>query len=728
MAFALILALGFSCLAPCANTAGAGELNLLPTPKAVKLTGGAMPLTAASRIVAADPALKPLAEIFSREILALTRLRLAPAGGEPKAGDIVLTIDPKLWANEDILTVQKRKVVGTRNYAHTIEVSDRAVVEGWDYRAVCEGTATLLQALIIKDGGASLPKMTVKDWPHADYTGIMIDCARQEIPIMALKDAVDAARFWKVRYLHLHVADDSALVFPLKCYPDAGKFNGAIHGGDTPKVWDRQELIKLAAYADARGVTLVPELETPGHCGSYQAAIGKLGDPGARMMDIANDSIYPVLDKIITEMCEVFKSSPYFHIGGDEIQWGWFINKPHVREYLKDHNMRPLGKGGQDDLLARFVLKLNEIVKRNGKKTIFWGGWQGPPQIAALNDCIVYSWFRGAKEAQKAGFTTITVPWEIKVPFEEWSMYHSNGEVLTKEDRVLGHSRPMWEMSAEELTRAWIDGMSERQERTWGPDTKMDVKEFRARERAARARMGRLVRPVTIKVDGDISPAGGVMTNKYVGAATITLTADIPPGCRIHYTLDKTEPAAKSPLYEKPFKHEGRLRLRTAMIDKAGERIGGITFSERYEHVGYEKSLSTGKPVETSGGKNPKEKPEFAVDGYADIGQFWGTIPAPQWLRVDLEKPYKIDRINVIPYWDYNRYYQYTVEVSADGKKWTQVVDASKNNVAGTEKGYVHKFKPVRARYVKINMLKNSDNPAVHVVELRVYEAAAKPM
>ena len=49
-------------------------------------------------------------------------------------------------------------------------------------------------------------------------------------------------------------------------------------------------------------------------------------------------------------------------------------------------------------------------------------------------------------------------------------------------------------------------------------------------------------------------------------------------------------------------------------------------------------------------------------------------------------------------------------------------MDASKNNVAGTEKGYVHKFKPVRARYVKVNMLKNSDNPAVHIVELRVYK------
>jgi hypothetical protein len=68
------------------------------------------------------------------------------------------------------------------------------------------------------------------------------------------------------------------------------------------------------------------------------------------------------------------------------------------------------------------------------------------------------------------------------------------------------------------------------------------------------------------------------------------------------------------------------------------------------------------------------------------------------------------------------RYYQYTVELSTDDKNWTVAVDASKNTEAGTEKGYMHKFKATKARYVKVNMLKNSDNPAVHLVEVRVYE------
>jgi hypothetical protein len=139
--------------------------------------------------------------------------------------------------------------------------------------------------------------------------------------------------------------------------------------------------------------------------------------------------------------------------------------------------------------------------------------------------------------------------------------------------------------------------------------------------------------------------------------------------------------------------------------------------------VGFAKSLSTGKPVETSGGKNGAEKAEYAADGWVDINKFWGTKPAPQWWKVDLEKEQSIDRVQVVPYFDGHRYYQYNVEVSTDGQAWKQVADASKNAEVGTEKGYTHKFEPVKARHVRVNMLKNSDNPAVHLVEVRVFEA-----
>jgi hypothetical protein len=229
---------------------------------------------------------------------------------------------------------------------------------------------------------------------------------------------------------------------------------------------------------------------------------------------------------------------------------------------------------------------------------------------------------------------------------------------------------------------------------------------------------------VQFKAEGTIGPAqGGFQGFEYEDKLKVTLVADVPAGCTIHYTTDGTEPNVKSPRYTEPVSLSGGLRFRTAMFDKEGELVGGYTFAPKYYCKSFEKNLTTGKPVLTSGGVNPTEKPEYANDGWVDLSKFWGTIPAPQWWQVDLEKEYNLGSVRIFPYWDGIRYYQYTVEVSTDGKTWKQVVDAGKNTTPGTEKGYTHKFDPIKARYVKVNMLKNSDNPAVHLVEVRAYEA-----
>ena len=91
---------------------------------------------------------------------------------------------------------------------------------------------------------------------------------------------------------------------------------------------------------------------------------------------------------------------------------------------------------------------------------------------------------------------------------------------------------------------------------------------------------------------------------------------------------------------------------------------------------------------------------------------------------MDLEKEYNLGSVRIFPYWDGNRYYQYTVEVSTDGTNWKQVVDASKNTTPETDQGRMYQFAPTKGRYIRVNVLKNSDNQAVHLVEVRAYEAS----
>lgn len=136
--------------------------------------------------------------------------------------------------------------------------------------------------------------------------------------------------------------------------------------------------------------------------------------------------------------------------------------------------------------------------------------------------------------------------------------------------------------------------------------------------------------------------------------------------------------------------------------------------------------LAYRKPVTVSGGTEAGHAPERVVDGNAyDVGgsSWWAGPPTPRWLQVDLQKVHRLNRVHVFPYWDGGRYYQYTVEVSVDGEDFSQVADMSKNTRPATPKGDVHKFAPIQARYVRVNMLFNSANPSVHLVELRVFEA-----
>lgn len=230
-------------------------------------------------------------------------------------------------------------------------------------------------------------------------------------------------------------------------------------------------------------------------------------------------------------------------------------------------------------------------------------------------------------------------------------------------------------------------------------------------------------KPFSVKSEG--------LAKNYAAAfddnATVTLKPEVKGGT-IRYTLDPAPagsgaectgvPSVSSPAFTKPIRLDKTTVISARYFDAAGKPRGDL-WTTCYE----KKNLTTGKPVTISGSISETEKPEYAVDGIADIGKYWGTIPAPQWLQVDLQKEVSLDRVHIWPYWDGERHYTYSIEVSVDGKNWTKVVDASTNTETETERGRLHKFNATKARYVKVNMLGNSSNPAVHIVELKVFEA-----
>ena len=135
------------------------------------------------------------------------------------------------------------------------------------------------------------------------------------------------------------------------------------------------------------------------------------------------------------------------------------------------------------------------------------------------------------------------------------------------------------------------------------------------------------------------------------------------------------------------------------------------------------KNLATDKSVTVSDGWQGAWVPANAVDGVTDNSSGWHADPYPQWLQVDLGKTYSVGRVKLYAYSDGARSYQYTIEASTDGKEWKQIVDMTKNVAPSTKEGDEHHFDPIEVRYVRVNMLRNSANPGVHINELMVFEA-----
>ena len=197
------------------------------------------------------------------------------------------------------------------------------------------------------DGGKiTLPRMTIDDEPYFDYCGAMLDIARKPHSIETLKRCVLAARMYKIRFIQLHMSDENAWTFPSTAYPKAGSTNFAWAGGDKPTVYNLDELKQLVAFADARGVTSFPNWKRPDTAAyprgslpeifGYKDNSGKM--VGKSVINIVSDRAISALDTIVGEMCDVFKSSPYFHVGCDESSLD-IQDTPEFRSRIQRHHL-----------------------------------------------------------------------------------------------------------------------------------------------------------------------------------------------------------------------------------------------------------------------------------------------------------------------------------------------------------------------------------------------------
>jgi hypothetical protein len=800
-------------------------VHLIPTPKEIELSGGSLQLGANSRIVATTKELVPLAAVLRGELLNLSGLDLPVATGLGTSGDIVLRIDASLPAGP------------ARNWPYTIAIPDRVVITGRDYVATAMGTATLLELLEIGPKAAQahsanaprirVPQLSLADHSAAEYPGMMLDVARQNNRLQDVRDCVELCRLYKVRYLHLHLNDMEAFVFPSKLFPKLGTHNGAAHGGPPCQRWDRDELLATIKYADERGIALVPELETVFHTGAMMRDMPKeFGGPG--VLNMGSEKLYRSLDPLIEEMCDVFKSSPFFHIGCDEASIGGVLDAPGTKEYMQQHGLHD----GQD--LYRFHIdRLDKIVRRKGKRTIVW---QDCPLPLDNKNIISMVWHIDNDHGDTAkmireGYPVIQVTWtpSCASPVEQQYAWRPFDESIAPGKLAMGSNLVLWEQNGS-VAIPWLrQKIPVREQRTYSPDAAIRYSRIAEDLLHTDSLLDPLLTGMAVEETGLTQSvgqwlrAGGIGNMPeytFVKSLKISARSNI-PGANIRYTVTQiptynamllrgAEPTVDSPLASGPITispPEGEaVCVEVRLFDQAGKPLGstwsrtyrwqpfalevrgtiavgdnrfgklltiepreavaggtlhysigavitadspvldktltfdkssqvsiryfdahgkprGLAWNESFRKVDFDPTNITYKRPVILWGSSSKQAAEVAVDGVVDHDQFLDIQPAPQEFAIDLQSMRNLNKVVLYTYWDGGRFYQYKIGVSTDAKRWTTVVDASKNRERATEKGYASTFSPTQARYIRVTMLRNSANPGLHIVELRAYEA-----
>lgn len=695
---------------------------LIPSPKSIDLATSQVilpnPIT-----ISSEKGLEDLAQVLAEEVRtaysADCRAQTAPFG------TIRLMLDKKLEPEQYVLTL-----------------GAKITVEGGSYQAVAMGTTTLLQSLKPFGKGLSLPVMVVEDKPAKAYRGLLIDVARKYHSIETLKQCVELCRLYKVRYLQLHLSDDQAFTFPSKAFPELTTVNQ--HGGPS---YTMEELADLVKYADARAVTIVPEIDMPGHCAAliranpelFKIANTKPYEHHATI-NFANDKVIEAMDTIIGEVCDVFGSSPYFHMGGDEAD---IANADQHPDFQALFSKFELPKKSQQEIFRRFIGQVDEMVKKRQKQLIVWEGFgrDEASKFPIPKDVLVMEFENSyflPNDLLKDGYHIVNASWtplyvvnkHVWPPqkifdwnlsrFGRFSNLYSATEWMpvSSAKAIDGAQVCAWEQPEYlEITnlRRIVPTMAER---VWDLETRSDFASFSSRLARCDALLSRLIEPVEIVPSGlnELSPDDFDIPS-FTKPILVTLQAR--SGGEIRYTLDGSAPTATSPVYDRPIKIDQTATVRCATFDKGARSLqSSMTF---YYVPPKMPNLATGKKVTVSGGTQGAQKPELAVDDNLDLASSWWADPAPQWLQVDLGEETAVDRVELFPYWDGRRSYQYTIEVSINGRDWTKIADKSANTVPASANGDEYRFDRRPVRYVRVNMLKGSANAGVHIVELRVW-------
>lgn len=747
----------------CASCTAEKEANyqVIPLPQEVSLTQE-NPFKLNENVLIAYPENNALlqrnAEFLSEYIQQATNYApktKAIAAGEQVKNAIVLGLDPSIANKEGYVLTTTPEGIN---------------INGQTENGVFYGIQTLRKSIPAeaKEATILIPAGEIKDEPRFSYRGMHLDVGRHFFPKEFMKKYIDLLALHNMNTFHWHLTDDQGWRIEIKKYPKLTEIGSqrsrTVIGRNTQEYdntpyggfFTQEEAKEIVKYAQERYITVIPEVDLPGHMLAALAAYPEMGCTGGPyevcprwgifedVLCIGNDQTMQFLEDVMNEIIEIFPSK-YVHIGGDEAPRTRWEKCQKCQARIKTEGLKADKNHTAEDRLQSYCMtRIEEFLNSKGRQII---GWDEILEGDVAPNATVMSWrgMEGGIKAAQLGHDVIMTPTSFcyfdyyqtadtkdeplgiggYVPIEKVYSLEPVPAVLTEEQskHILGAQANLWTEyihSSEHVEYMVLPRMAALAEVQWTQPEKKDFKDFT--KRLARLmkfyqRDGFNYAKHVFDLKVDFTPD---VTKKAV-VVTLSTIDDAP----IYYTLDGTEPTTASLKYTEPVSITETADFQAVVIRPEGKS------KVVNKKISFNKA--TYCPIELT--FQPSEKYKFGgaitlVDGmkgndsYA-TGAWLGFVGGDVEAIIDLGQETEIKQVATNAIVDMSAWIMgstgLVVSISDDNKEFREV--AAKDIPAETnidKKGvenYEITFDPVKARYVKVVIKRSPALPKGHAGE-----------
>ncbi|MDD2594968.1 MAG: beta-N-acetylhexosaminidase [Bacteroidales bacterium] len=317
--------------------------------------------------------------------------------------------------------------------AYSLDISSDSIrVTGYNEAGVFYGIQTLIQLLPTNlSGNITVPCIKVEDEPLFEYRGMHLDVVRHIFPVEYVKQYIDYLALHKMNYFHWHLTDDQGWRMESKSHPrlnEYGSYRDATIIGVFPGTgvdstryggyYTVEQMKEVVDYAAERYITIVPEIDIPGHSMAILAAYPQFGTQPDRVVKPAitwniynrqnnvlapSEEMFSFLEDVFNEMMDVFPGK-YIHSGSDECAHKWWTEDPKTQRFIKEHDLKD-----EKGLQSYFSKRVNDIIRARGRVAV---GWDEVIDHEKVDGIVPMVWRneQNVIEAVRQGYDVILTP------------------------------------------------------------------------------------------------------------------------------------------------------------------------------------------------------------------------------------------------------------------------------------------------------------------------------